>query len=118
MPTNPLNFKKIEVLLTLQKKTKESLARRIGKTTSGLSKAIRNGSIRAEELPVMAEYFDMELLEFVAHLAGAAPDQAVKEDNEQYAVTKRKLSGIKDPLEYLRALMNSAEELDKILGKK
>jgi hypothetical protein len=90
----------------------EEVSARMNRSYSGFRKACQESTFSAQELILMAEIFELELLDFVEALSSSE----VKDEKNGYR--KRKpLSGIKDPLQFIRALMDRSEQLDKLLEK-
>lgn len=118
MAAKALDFSRIELLLAKQKKTKDSLAQRLGLTTSGVRKGIDKSSLAMRLLPTLAEFFEMSEADFVAFLQGRTVGDLALEDKAEFYLPSKKLSDLKDPLDFIRGLMNRSEDLDNILGKK
>lgn len=111
---NQLNFKRIKLLCHQRGTTMEQLSERLGRAYSGFRRACTVGSFNATEMVDMAIALDMTVADLYTELM--VPDGA-SEDGAAY-VRKRKLSGIKDPLEFLRALQQRSEDLDRLLDEK
>lgn len=118
MAAKKLSYNRLGLLLKSQGKQIKELALRLGLSPGGVSKAIEKNSFRGEDLPLMAEFFELTTNEFVAFLQGEnTSDNKVMEEQTGYAVPGRTLEELTDPFDFVRALMNRAGKLDDILKK-
>jgi hypothetical protein len=109
---NTLDFSRIKLICHGKGTTMEEISTRMNRSYSGFRKACQESTFSAQELILMAEIFEMELLEFV---------EALSNSELKYlkvgCLKKKPLSGIKDPLQFIRALMDRSETLDRLIDK-